>query len=256
MIDIRQVLIKRMKIPKTHPRYESLKVRHMLVDGLKAGYVTESGLIAHGRGEAFDYLLGERTIASAAAAEKAAAAALLLAKRPAISVNGNTAALVPEGLVALAAAVSAKLEVNLFYRTEEREKLIARILKKAGADMVLGVGEGMKRIPGLDSARARADPEGIWVSDVVLIPLEDGDRAEALAKAGKVVISIDLNPLSRTTQIAAIPIVDNVVRAVPNMIQHVEKMKVAEKVALEMVLDGFDKERCLSDAVSVVRKGV
>lgn len=256
MIDIRHVLIKRMKIPKTHPRYESLKVRHMLVDGLKAGYVTESGLIAHGRGEAFDYLLGERTIAAAATAEKAAAAALLLAKKPVISVNGNAAALVPDGLVALAKAVDAKLEVNLFYRTEEREKKIEKILKAAGADMVLGVGEGMKKLPGVDSARARADPAGIWVSDVVLVPLEDGDRAEALAKAGKLVISVDLNPLSRTSQAAAIPIVDNVVRAVPNMIRLAEKMKLAEKVELEMILEGFEREKCLSDALSVVRKGV
>jgi 4-phosphopantoate--beta-alanine ligase len=245
-----------MKIPKSHPRYESLKVRHRLVDGLQAGYVTESGLIAHGRGEAFDYLLGERTIAAAAAAEKAAVAALLLAKRPVISVNGNTAALVPDGLVALAKAVGAKLEINLFYRTKEREKLIAAVLKRAGANSVLGVGDGMKKLSVIDSERARADPGGIWVADVVLVPLEDGDRAEALAKAGKLVISVDLNPLSRTSQAAAVPIVDNVVRAIPNMIRLAEKMKSLEKVALEMVLDGFDREKCLSDAISVVRKRV
>lgn len=245
-----------MKIPQSHPRYESLKVRHMLARGLKAGYVTESGLIAHGRGEAFDYLLGERTIAAAAAAEKAAVAALLLAKRPVISVNGNTAALVPDGLVALATAVGAKLEINLFYRTTERENLISEVLRGAGAEQVLGVGDGMKKLPGIDSERARADPEGIWAADVVLVPLEDGDRAEALAEAGKFVISVDLNPLSRTSQAAAIPIVDNVVRAVPNMIRLAEKMKMAERVELEMILDDFDKEKCLSDAISVVRKGV
>jgi 4-phosphopantoate--beta-alanine ligase len=244
-----------MKIPKSHPRYESLKVRHMLVEGLTAGYVTESGLIAHGRGEAFDYLLGERTIAAAAAAEKVAVAALLLAKRPVISVNGNTAALVPEGLVKLAKAVGAKLEINLFYRTEKREKLIEKVLKKAGAEQVLGVGDGMMRLPGIDSERARADPDGIWAADVVLVPLEDGDRAKALAEAGKLVISVDLNPLSRTSQAAAIPVVDNVFRAVPNMIRLAEKMKSLEKVALEMVLGGFDREKCLSDAISVVRKG-
>jgi 4-phosphopantoate--beta-alanine ligase len=256
VIDIRQDVIKRMKIPKSHPRYESLKIRHMLVEGLQAGYVTESGLIAHGRGEAFDYLLGERTVAAAAAAEKAAVAALLLAKRPVISVNGNTAALVPDGLVDLAKAVGAKLEVNLFYRTEERENLISKVLLGAGAEQVLGVGDGMKKLARIDSDRARADPDGIWTADVVLVPLEDGDRAEALAEAGKLVISVDLNPLSRTSQAAAVPIVDNVVRAVPNMIRLAEKMKSLEKVALEMVLGGFDREKCLSDAISVVRKGV
>jgi 4-phosphopantoate--beta-alanine ligase len=245
-----------MEIPKSHPRYESLRIRHLLVDGLAAGVVTESGLIAHGRGEAFDYLLGERTTSFASAAEKAAVAALLLAKKPAVSVNGNTAALVPEGLVKLADVTGSRLEVNLFYRTEKRERLIEKILKEAGASVVLGVRGKMRKLPGIDSERARADPGGIWAADVVLVPLEDGDRAEALAAAKKLVISVDLNPLSRTSQAAAIPIVDNVVRAVPNMIRLAEKMKNEEKVVLEMVLDGFDKEKCLSEAASHIRKGL
>src|SRR5438874_1799998 len=47
-------------IPNTHPRAASLRLRERLVEGLHAGIVTETGLIAHGRGEAIDYLLGER----------------------------------------------------------------------------------------------------------------------------------------------------------------------------------------------------
>lgn len=50
---------------------------------------------------------------------------------------------------------------------------------------------------------------------MVLVPLEDGDRTEALRRMGKTVIAIDLNPLSRTSRAANITIVDNVIRAVP-----------------------------------------
>ncbi len=65
-------------------------------------------------------------------------AALLMAKHPVISVNGNTAALVPRQVVELAKLVNAKLEVNLFYRTREREELIARVLREnGGAEEVL-----------------------------------------------------------------------------------------------------------------------
>ena len=31
-------------------------------------------------------------------------------------------------------------------------------------------------------------------ADTVLVPLEDGDRTEALVKMGKTVVAIDLNP--------------------------------------------------------------
>ena len=91
-----------MKIPKSHPRYASLVRREKLVQGWKDGIVVPEGLIAQGRGEAFDYLFGEETTAPALVAEKAAAAFLLTAKRPAISVNGNVAALAPREIVRLA----------------------------------------------------------------------------------------------------------------------------------------------------------
>ena len=65
------------EIPLDHPRYHSLMTREKLVDGYKKGLVAEAGLIAHGRGEAFDYLIGEKTQPFGEAAEKAVAAALL-----------------------------------------------------------------------------------------------------------------------------------------------------------------------------------
>ena len=57
-------------------------VREHLADMVEQGLVTPTGLISHGRGEAFDYLMGEKTIAPALEAERAAAAFLLKAERP------------------------------------------------------------------------------------------------------------------------------------------------------------------------------
>jgi 4-phosphopantoate--beta-alanine ligase len=245
-----------MEIPRSHPRYESLRWRHLLLDGLKKGYVTEAGLIAQGRGEAFDYLLGERTTNGAIIAERAAVAMLLLSERPVISVNGNTAALIPGYIVNLAKMVNAKIEINLFYRTSRREGLIREILLDNGADEVLCAGENAKRLPGIDSERGRADPGGIWVADTVLVPLEDGDRTEALVEMGKNVIAIDLNPLSRTSNKASITIVDNVMRAMPNMIKFATDMKSCGKEGLGKMVEGFDNKENLKEMALRMRKGL
>src|SRR4030067_891526 len=61
-----------MKIPRSHPRHRSLVTREKLVKAWRAGIVVPEGLIAHGRGEAFDYLVGGETSARALAAESAA----------------------------------------------------------------------------------------------------------------------------------------------------------------------------------------
>ncbi|MEZ0248634.1 MAG: phosphopantothenate/pantothenate synthetase [Thermoproteus sp.] len=210
-------------IPPNHPRRESLLIRERLVEGFREGYVAPQGLIAQGRGECFDYLIGEATTEEAWEAERAAVAAMLLASRPVISVNGNVAALVPDGVVKLAEAVGAALEVNLFYRTREREELI--------------------------SERRRVSCRGIYVADVVFVPLEDGDRTEALRKMGKTVIAVDLNPLSRTARAASITIVDNVVRAVPNMVKLAEELKGAPRRELEEIVKSFNNDENLGRAV-------
>ena len=201
-----------MKIPKSHPRFVSLSIREKIVKGYNDGLVAKEGLLAHGRGEAFDYLVGEKTTRTAKAAINAAAATLLSAQSPVISVNGNVAALCPKEIVQLAKATKAKIEVNLFYYDENRKKKIVKSLKKAGAKQVLGTNpRSYRRIGGLDSPRQIVDKDGIFAADVVLVPLEDGDRTEALQKIGKTVITFDLNPLSRTAQTADITIVDNVI---------------------------------------------
>src|SRR5216117_4499323 len=109
-----------MKIPRSHPRYTSLMTREKLVKAWKAGTVVPEGLIAHRRGEAWDYLFGEETSAPALVAEKAAAAFLVRAKRPVISVNGNVAALASSEVARLAKRLTAVVEVNLFHRSEAR----------------------------------------------------------------------------------------------------------------------------------------
>ena len=48
-------------VPEDHPRYQSLKYRHKIIECMKNLIVAEAGLIAHGRGECFDYILGEKT---------------------------------------------------------------------------------------------------------------------------------------------------------------------------------------------------
>jgi len=243
-----------IKIPKDHPRAESLRIREKLIEHYNKGVVASAGLIAHGRGEAFDYLLGEKTTAPALKAIEAAAAMLLTAKHPVISVNGNTAALVAEEIVKLAEVANAKIEVNLFYRTPKRELAIKKLLEKAGAKEVLGVGKNASaRIPELGSERRHVDYRGILIADVVLVPLEDGDRTEALVKMGKKVIAVDLNPLSRTAQNATITIVDNVVRAMPKLVETTEKLKAQGLEKCHEILCNFDNKRNLAESINLIK---
>lgn len=244
-----------IKIPNSHPRAESLKARERLIKYYKMGLVSTAGLIAHGRGEAFDYLLGEKTTEQALKAITAAAATLLTAKHPVISVNGNTTALVAEHIVKLAEVVNAKLEVNLFYRSVKRELAIQKVLKENGAKDVLGVGEAAcAKIPELGSERRHVDPRGILVADVVLVPLEDGDRTEALVRMGKKVVAIDLNPLSRTAQFASITIVDNIQRAIPAMIQVANEFKKKDETSLQKIASAYNNREVLGEAISLINK--
>ena len=243
-----------IKIPKSHPRYKSLLTREKLIEGFRKGYVATAGLIAHGRGECFDYLLGEKSIESALIAEKVGTAYLLTAEHPVISVNGNTAALVPREIVQLAKETGSKIEVNLFYRTLKRAHKISNLLRNYGAEEVLGVEDATAVIPELESERRKVSPEGILKADVVLVPLEDGDRTEALRRLDKVVIAIDLNPLSRTARAANVTIVDNIVRAIPNMVRFAKELKKADKKLLKKLIEEFDNEALLKNAISYITR--
>jgi 4-phosphopantoate--beta-alanine ligase len=199
-----------------------LTTRDKLVEGWENGLVATQGLIAHGRGEAFDYLIGERTTDEAEDAIRAAAWMLSQSQQPVISVNGNVGALSAGDIKNLSDVLSCRVEVNIFHRTGQRMKNLVKHLEKTGIKDVLGLSPDA-RIPGLDHARSMCCMEGIFTSDVVLVPLEDGDRCQALRGMGKKVITIDLNPLSRTSKTADITIVDNLTRALPELTRMIKE---------------------------------
>jgi 4-phosphopantoate--beta-alanine ligase len=212
-------------IPKDHPRYRSLKTREQLARYASEGIVSMEGLTSHGRGEAFDYLMGEATLESALKAERIAAAFLLNAERPVISVNGNTAALAADQVRELQEASGAAVEVNLFHRTRERMDKVTRHLREHGVVVLEGEGE---RILPLSHDRGLCLRDGIGAADVVLVPLEDGDRCQALVGLGRTVIAIDLNPLSRTARSATLTVVDELTRALPLIARFCREIEPAE----------------------------
>jgi len=242
------------EVPESHPRADSLRARERLVAGVEDGLTSRHGLIAHGRGEAFDYLLGERTTESADRAARAGAAHLLLADHPVVSVNGNVAALAPEAVVDLARAVDAAIEVNLFHRSPERVAAIADHLRAHGASEVLGEGADA-HVEGLDHDRAVVASEGIAAADVVVVPLEDGDRAAALDAAGKTEIVVDLNPLSRSARAADVPVIDELTRALPAIADHARELRDRPRGDLAATADEFDPAAALADAERAIRAG-
>ncbi len=240
-------------VPASHPRYASLRTRDAIVAGVEAGVTSIHGLIAHGRGEAFDYLLGERTRGFAHEAIDAAAAMLATAVRPVVSVNGNAAALVPGELAALAAALDAPVEVNVFHASKERERAIREHLLAHGAREVL-MPTGHAVLDHLDSNRRFVHPDGIGAADVVFVPLEDGDRCRALVRSGRRVIVVDLNPMSRTSRTATITIVDDVTRAMPVLLERVAAHR-GHAGAARAALGRYDNARVLQAAETAVRTG-
>lgn len=206
----------------SHPRYRSLLMRHRLEIAAKKGMLADSALIAHGRGEAYDYLIGEQTIESADFATKVALRCLKEAKHPVLSLNGNVVALAGDEMLQLADLLDCPVEVNIFYRTPERMTALLSDLDERNKRLGLGVeilgANPDAEIPGLKGPRARCESKGILQSDVLLVPLEDGDRCQALVAMGKTVIVIDLNPLSRSSQTGTITIVNEVTRCIAEMV--------------------------------------
>ncbi len=243
----------KIEVPPDHPRKISLDIRERVIEGHTRQEVATAGLLAHGRGEAFDYLLGENTTDLAKNAIRVAVAALLTAKHPVISVNGNVCSLVPIEIVELSELTGAPLEINLFYYRKEREDAILSALVNAGATTVLGTHDRpSETIPELSSNRRKVDPEGIGMADVVLVPLEDGDRTEALKAVGKYVITIDLNPMSRTAVYSDVTIVDNIVRALPLMVDVAKELKEKPDDYLKKIVSDFDNDNNLSESLRLI----
>lgn len=253
-------------IPDIHPRKASLMARQDLVEAAAEGLLAESAMIAHGRGEAFDYLLGEKTSDSARLAIREMAARLMAANNPVISVNGNTVVLAGHDLIRVAAVVGCPIEVNLYYRTPERVVgLLSRLEQQAeevangpapsgwqgdwstAVSSVALLGKSPDdTIPGLEGPRSVCCSDGIGGADTVLVPLEDGDRCEALVKLGKQVLVVDLNPLSRTAMTANVTVVDEVSRAA--------SILLSEVVLGEAEPTDWDNVAGLNDALAVMAR--
>jgi len=241
-------------IPKSHPRYESLLLRDKIVKASEKGYLADSAMIAHGRGEAFDYLIGEKTTYPAKRAMYVAVAALLLSKNPVISVNGNATALAIDEIIDFARTIDAKIEINLFYRTDERVKLLTTLYRDHGYKEILGsLDDDIEYLNDIKNNRASASKTGIYSADTILIPLEDGDRAEILKKSGKNIITIDLNPLSRTSKMSDVSIMDNIVRAIPFMTKIAEDLKTQDKKVLIEMVNEFDNEENIKESIAQIK---
>ena len=241
-------------IPKSHPRYESLVLRDKIVKASEKGYLADSAMIAHGRGEAFDYLIGEKTTYPAKRAMYVAVAALLLSDNPVISVNGNATALAIDEIIEFARAIDAKIEINLFYRTDERVKLLTTLYRDHGYKEILGsLDDDIEYLNDIKNNRASASKTGIYSADTILIPLEDGDRAEILKKSGKNIITIDLNPMSRTSKMSDVSIMDNIVRAIPFMTKIAEDLKTQDKKVLIEMVNDFDNQENLKESIEQIK---
>ena len=126
----------------------------------------------------------------------------------------------------LASLLDCPIEVNIFYRTPERMSVLLNHLEevkqKFGLNVEILGASPDARIPGLEGPRAKCCHNGIFLSDVILVPLEDGDRCEALVAMGKTVIVVDLNPLSRSAKMGSITIVDEITRVGKNLVSMFE----------------------------------
>ncbi len=130
--------------------------------------------------------------------------------------------------------------------------LIIEQLKANGASEVLGKNPDASLE--LSHARRLVESRGIYTADVVLVPLEDGDRCEKLVEMGKTVITIDLNPLSRTSRTATISIVDNLTRALENMVKFALEMNHESKDELVKLITTYDNKKVLLDAISEIQE--
>ena len=236
----------------SHPRYQSLLSRHLLENAAKHGMLADSALIAHGRGEAYDYLIGEKTSPNALEATKNGLAHLMAGKKPVISLNGNTTALAGYELMKIAEYLQCPIEVNIFYRTEQRISALFGYLDRIKQEHDISVdilGENPDTtIPGLKGPRAKCCTQGIYSSDVILVPLEDGDRCEALVEMGKTVIVVDLNPLSRSANMASITIVDEISRVAKNMLKLIENNDLPD-IEIE-----FNNNKNLQTSVNIIAR--
>jgi 4-phosphopantoate--beta-alanine ligase len=133
--------------------------------------------------------------------------------------------------------------------------LISEEFKKYGLTELLGIDpKNLVSIPELESNRRLVDRDGISKADVVFVPLEDGDRTMALKRMNKKVITVDLNPLSRTALTSDITIVDNIVRVIPQIIERViYHKKYSSEDDLNELIESFNNFDGLRKTLEVLK---
>lgn len=98
---------------------------------------------------------------------------------------------------------------------------------------------------------------GIYMADVIMLTMEDGDRTQALVDMGKKVIALDINPLSRTARTADITIVDNVIRVMPIMINTITALKREKDIDyLQNMINQFDNRKNLANSLKAILNGL
>jgi 4-phosphopantoate--beta-alanine ligase len=73
---------------------------------------------------------------------------------------------------------------------------------------------------------------------------------------GKKVISIDLNPLSRTAIASNVTIVDNIARAIPNMVSISKELVNSDRSYLLQQIKNFDNIQNMYESLKMIRKGI
>ena len=70
----------------------------------------------------------------------------------------------------------------------------------------------------------------------------------------KKVITVDLNPLSRTAQNATISIIDNIVRAIPELVKTSKQLKQKSQNSLLKILNNFNNKYNIDNSLNIIRR--
>ncbi|MHA2233408.1 MAG: phosphopantothenate/pantothenate synthetase family protein, partial [Candidatus Hodarchaeales archaeon] len=66
---------------------------------------------------------------------------------------------------------------------------------------------------------------------------------------------VDLNPLSRTSQAATVSIVDNIVRALPLVVEMMKKIRKESEESLRRIIVDFNNQRNLQESYKQILGG-
>jgi 4-phosphopantoate--beta-alanine ligase len=92
--------------------------------------------------------------------------------------------------------------------------------------------------------------------DIVVVPLEVGDRVTALNAIGRTEIVIDLTPASRSSRTVDVLIIDNLIRAVPNVTTYARDLADTSSEKLCEIVEVFDAEETLAAAETAIWEGL